>query len=157
MVWPLNVYYSLTPNGGGSTTQPPPNLARACPSLKKVFESRPTLPATVCKVASLHLKSKSFLRSMCKTDFHLFFRVFADDGLYRKNSEITFCVVVSLHFVRLSPNLVWLFFWMTSYYVFSKNSIQVFFGLSSANSGWLAWRGGGQVPTLDRPIAKNFE
>ena len=105
MVWPLNVYYSLTPNGG-STTQPPPNLARACPSLKTVFESRPTLPATVCKVSSLHLKSKSFLRSMCKTDFHLFFRVFADDGLYRKNSEITFCVVVSLHFVRLSPNLV---------------------------------------------------
>ena len=107
MVWPLNVYYSLTPNGGGgSTTQTPPNLARAWPSLKKVFESTPILPATVCKVASLHLKSKSFLRSMCKTDFHLFFRVFADDGLYRKNSEITFCVVISLHFVRLSPNLV---------------------------------------------------
>ena len=106
MVWPLNVYYSLTPNGGGSTTQHLPNLARACPSLKKVFDNSPTIPATVCKVSSLHLKSKSFLRSMCKTDFHLFFRVFADDGLYRKNSEITFCVVVSLHFVRLSPNLV---------------------------------------------------
>ena len=109
MVWPLNVYYSLTPNGGvnyPTFSKSFPNLARACPSLKKVSESRPTLPATVCKVSSLHLKSKSFLRSMCKTDFHLFFRVFADDGLYRKNSEITFCVVVSLHFVRLSPNLV---------------------------------------------------
>ena len=31
MVWPLNVYYSLTPNGGGSTTQPFPNLSQILP------------------------------------------------------------------------------------------------------------------------------
>ena len=61
--------------GGGSSSQCPPNLARACPSLKKLFESRSTLPATVCKVATLHLKSKSFKI------------VFADNGFYRENSE----------------------------------------------------------------------
>ena len=96
MVWPLNLNYSLTPNGGGSTTHHPANLARACPSLKKFFESSPTLLLTVCKVSSLNLKSKSFKRSMCKTDFHLFFNVFADSCFYRKNSEITFCVIISL-------------------------------------------------------------
>ena len=90
MVWFLNVYYSLTPNGEGQLPNRPQILPVHAHHSKKFFESRPTLPATVCKVASLHLKSKSFLRSMCKTDFHLFFRVFADDGLYRKNSEITF-------------------------------------------------------------------
>ena len=84
----------------GSTTHHPANLARACPSLKKIFESSPTLLLTVCKVASLNLKSKSFRRSMCKTDFHLFFCVFADSGFTGKIAKSRFV----LYFLLISSD-----------------------------------------------------
>ena len=50
----------LEGRGGGSTPHPLPNLARACQTTKKFFESSLTLPTVACEVSSLHLKPKSF-------------------------------------------------------------------------------------------------
>ena len=53
-------HFRLAGLKGGSSTHHPPNLARTCPTLKKLSEGRATLPTTACKVSSLYLKSKSF-------------------------------------------------------------------------------------------------
>ena len=74
MVWPLNVHYSLTSNGGQL-----PTISEILP----VHAHHSEIFLTVGQLL-LWLCAKFQVSISSKTDFYLFFHVFADCGFYKK-------------------------------------------------------------------------